>query len=264
MNGTVVVGVDGTTTSLDALDVAIDEALRRSSTLLIAHASETPSPRTGSAVVRDAAARARERSDALEIQTRCQAGPAGRYLTGLSESAVLLVVGSSELSGLAGLLAGSVSVYVAAHARCPVLVVPVDSALRQAPESPGTIVVGVDPCHSPQASIDFALEEATLRQVDVQVVIAASGLSDADRAHAAELACEWNHEWASARPARAAHAEQVDLPPEEALVAASEEAGLLVLGSRAQGDRLGSVGGAMLKHAFCPVAIVPALTGAAR
>lgn len=253
MNGTVVVGVDGTPADQDALDVATDEALRRSSTLLIAHASDVSSPGTGPAAVTNAAARARERSTALRIETCGEAEPAGPYLVRLSRSAALLVVGSSESSGLVGLLSGSVSAYVAAHARCPVLVVPADSALTQAPESPGTIVVGISPDHPAEASIDFAVEAATLRHVDVRVVIATSGLSDTQRSHATRLVDEWE----SARPAIAFHAEQVDLPPDEALISASEEAGLLVIGPCAHGGRLGRVGRTMLKHAFCPVAIVP-------
>jgi nucleotide-binding universal stress UspA family protein len=165
MNGTVVVGVDGTPADLDALDAATDEALRRSSTLLIAHASDVSSPGTEPAAVMNAAARARGRSKSLRIKTCSEAGPARPCLVRLSGSAALLVVGSSESSGLVGLLTGSVSAYVAAHARCPVLVVPADSALTQAPESPGTIVVGVSPDRAAEASIDFAVENATLRHV---------------------------------------------------------------------------------------------------
>lgn len=260
MNGTVVVGVDGTPAGLDALDVATDEAIRRSRTLLIAHASDVSSPDTGPAAVMEAAARAHDRSDVLRIQTCCEAEPAGPYLTRLSGSAALLVVGSSQFSGLIGLLAGSVSAYVAAHARCPVLVVPADSALTQAPESPGTIVVGVNPDHPAEAGLDFAIEEAALRQVDVRIVIATSGFSDAQRSRATQLVDEWE----SSRPAIALHAEQVDLPPDQALIAASEEAGLLVIGTCAHTDRLGHVGRAILRRAFCPVAMVRTPTGAAR
>jgi nucleotide-binding universal stress UspA family protein len=253
MNGTVVVGVDGTPAGLDALDAATDEALRRSSTLLIAYASDVSSPGTGPAVVMEAAARAHGRSRALRVETCSEAGPAGPYLVRLSGSAALLVVGSSESSALVGLLTGSVSAYVAAHARCPALIVPADSALIEAPENPGTVVVGVSPDHPAEASIDFAVENAGLRQVDVRIVIATSGLSDAQRSHATQLVDEWE----SSRPIIAFHAEQVDLPPDEALIAASEEAGLLVIGTSAHGGRLGHVGRTMLKHAFCPVAFVP-------
>jgi nucleotide-binding universal stress UspA family protein len=259
MKGTVVVGVDGTPAGLEALGAAADEAIMRSSTLLIAHASEASPPDTGPAAVTEAVARARDRSEVLRIRTCVEGEPAGAYLSRLSGSAELVVVGRSESSGLTGLLAGSVSTYVATHARCPVLVVPADTALTQAPENPGTIIVGVDPDHSAEASVGFAVEEAALRQVDVRIVIAASGLSDARHSRAAQVVDEWE----SSRPAIVLHAEQVGLPPDEALIAASEEAGLLVIGTRAHDGRLGHVGRAMLRYAFCPVAIVRTPDGAA-
>jgi hypothetical protein len=99
MNRIVVVGVDGAPTSLDAVDVAADEAVRRSCAFRIAHADDIPSssPDAPGIVVREATARARERSGGLEIQTCLGEGPAGPYLSRLSASAELLVVGSRGL-----------------------------------------------------------------------------------------------------------------------------------------------------------------------
>lgn len=49
-------------------------------------------------------------------------GPPARVLTDLSENARMLVVGSRGRGGFAGLLLGSVSSAVGAHAKCPVLI----------------------------------------------------------------------------------------------------------------------------------------------
>lgn len=255
----VVVGVDGTPVGLDALDVAIDEAVRRRCTLRIAHAQDAPPLSPSSAddprnVVEDALAQARKRAPGLATETCHAPEPAGPYLSRLSGSSVLVVVGSRGLSGLTGLLAGSVSRYVAAHARCPVLIVPADSDLRQAPESPGTIVVGMSPRHPRTAGVEFALEEAALRQVHVRILIATPGLSSAERSRVEQIVCECG----AAHPSVSLSADEVDLPPDEALISASEEAGLLVLGTRTRDGGLGSIGHKAIEHAFCPVVMIPA------
>jgi nucleotide-binding universal stress UspA family protein len=257
MNRAVVVGVDGTPAGLGALDVAVDEAVRRRCTLRIAHAQDVPSRPADDpwAVVVDAADRAHRRSPGLRTE-RCYAGePAGPYLSRLSASAGLVVVGSRGLTGLTGLLAGSVSAYVAAHARCPVLIVPVDSDVRQAPESPGTIVVGLDPRHLAAETVEFALGEAALRDVHVHVVLATPELTPAERSQVTKLLTECER----AHPAVPLSVEEVDLPVDEALVSASEEAGLLVLGARARDAGLGAVGRNAIDHSFCPVVMIPAL-----
>lgn len=58
------------------------------------------------------------------ISTRVVCGPAAGTLIEAGGGADLLVVGSRGLGGFTGLLLGSVSHQVAAHAPCPVVVVP--------------------------------------------------------------------------------------------------------------------------------------------
>jgi nucleotide-binding universal stress UspA family protein len=57
------------------------------------------------------------------VQPRVKEGNAAKLLIDLSEDADLLVVGSRGHGGFAGMLLGSVSQHVAAHARCTVAVV---------------------------------------------------------------------------------------------------------------------------------------------
>lgn len=57
------------------------------------------------------------------VQPQVKEGNAAKLLIDLSEDADLLVVGSSGYGGFAGMLLGSVSQQVTAHARCTVVVV---------------------------------------------------------------------------------------------------------------------------------------------
>src|ERR1700756_681730 len=85
------------------------------------------------------------------------------------------MAGSRGIGGLDGLLLGSVSLQVAAHARAPVSVVrgPWRSAAGQYPLP---VVVGADGSVGSQAALEFAVEEAALRDVPLVAVCA---LSDA-------------------------------------------------------------------------------------
>jgi nucleotide-binding universal stress UspA family protein len=57
------------------------------------------------------------------VQPQVKEGSAAKVLIDLSEEADLLVVGARGHGGFAGMLLGSVSQHVAAHAKCTVVVV---------------------------------------------------------------------------------------------------------------------------------------------
>jgi nucleotide-binding universal stress UspA family protein len=132
--GRIVVGVDGSPQSEDALRWAAAQASRAHAELRAVLAWELPlgygltvRPETdwaahGAALLDATVRRALEERDAAGVvQEVVEGSPAGELLRA-AEDADLLVVGSRGRGGFAGMLLGSVSRHVAAHATCPVVV----------------------------------------------------------------------------------------------------------------------------------------------
>lgn len=136
----IVVGVDGSEHSVDALRWAATEAQLRGDTLKVVASFATPIMSTGYEVAApdpsDLAAASntmlgaaidtiREEGllDGVDLVTEALEGHAGEQLIRLSEDADLLVVGARGHGGFLGLLMGSVTTYVVNHALCPVVVV---------------------------------------------------------------------------------------------------------------------------------------------
>lgn len=136
----IVVGVDGSDHSVDALRWAAKEARLRDTTLRVVATFSTPLMSTGYEVaVPDAAdlsaasntmlgaaidtVRMEGLLEGVDVVTEVLEGHAGEQLIQLSESAELVVVGARGHGGFIGLLMGSVTTYVVNHALCPVVVV---------------------------------------------------------------------------------------------------------------------------------------------
>src|SRR5690242_9984758 len=150
----IVVGIDGSESALDAARWAAAEAARRNRRLRIVHAYRWPLPEYGPVpfdvsmidavragadkVVREAAAAVIEIVPDSPPETAVVRGAPVSVLLEESARAELLVLGSRGLGGFAELLAGSVAVELAAHGRCPVVVV------RGETPGDGPVVVGVD------------------------------------------------------------------------------------------------------------------------
>jgi nucleotide-binding universal stress UspA family protein len=138
----IVVGIDGSLPSCDALRWAADEANLRGVTLEVVHAwtvppldlyaSSTVSPElcehAAQRVLDAAVVRVGRTPEDPPVEKRLVMGTASDVLVDASRDADLLVVGSHGRGGLAGLLLGSVSQQVLHHARCPVVVVPARAA----------------------------------------------------------------------------------------------------------------------------------------
>jgi nucleotide-binding universal stress UspA family protein len=134
----IVVGVDGSPESRDALLWAAEQARAVGGSLRVVYAWSPPSvvaldlpPMIDWGPFREQAkefpgAFAREvLGDApdIEVVPATVLGTAAQVLVDASEKADLLVVGSRGLGGLKGMLLGSVGHHCAAHARCPVVIV---------------------------------------------------------------------------------------------------------------------------------------------
>ena len=187
-------------------------------------------------------------------------GSAAQVLCEHSRTAAMVVVGCRGHSQLPGLLLGSVAWQVAGHARGRVVVV--RGEWRPANQVPGPVVVGADGSPVAQAAIAFAFEEAALRDVPLVAVCA---LTDATgrlgEGHQVEedfrhlMACE-----AKGHPKVTVVLRVLAGTPRAALLTASADAQMLVVGSRGRGGfdgmSLGSVAQAVLHHAPCPVGVV--------
>jgi nucleotide-binding universal stress UspA family protein len=139
--GRIVVGVDGSPPSQQALrwgahlaatfGVGLDAVIAWDATP--AHSwSSTPPDRTPDEETRQALDQfvqdAFGDQPPAGLRRLVHEGQASKVLLDASEDAIMLVVGSRGHGGFAGLLLGSVSANVAAHASCPVLVIHGDQA----------------------------------------------------------------------------------------------------------------------------------------
>jgi nucleotide-binding universal stress UspA family protein len=205
--------------------------------------------------------RAKELVGAGEVRPLLISGHPTAVLCERSHDADMVVVGSRGRGGIAGMLLGSVSWQVAAHAHCPVVVV--RGHWRPAGGyRPGPVVVGTDGSAASDAALGFGFEEAALRGVPLLAVCA---LADAPGCLGGDLKLQEDVEQTITRhekdhPEVAVLRQVAQGGARAALLAAAHDAQLLVVGSRGRGGikgmQLGSVSHAVLHHAPCPVAVV--------
>ncbi|MDM4718218.1 universal stress protein [Micromonospora sp. WMMA1363] len=283
MSGTeILVGYDGSPDAGRALDWALDEAGRSGRTVRLAYVFEWLTvahwigPGVAPGVWPDDGAR--QRVEELVRRAAADAARPGLTVTGVvydgppalvlqeqSARAGLVVLGTRGHGGFGGLLAGSTTVSVTAHAHCPVVVVRGNTAARGR-----HIAVGVDASEQSLLALGFAFEQAAARKVPLHVVRAwhlppgqrppagpdARAAARADRAELADPLARWERAFPN-----------VDVTVEVAegssgalMVAASRNAQLVVVGTRGRGGLagmlLGSVSQQLLHHAYCPVAVV--------
>jgi nucleotide-binding universal stress UspA family protein len=263
----VVVGVDGSSSSFAAVDVAVTEAAMRKLPLRIVHVcAGGPLDRQAPEMLRVALHRASAASDEVAVTSQALVGDPGAVLVRRSATADLVVVGRRGRGGFAGLLVGSVAEKLAAHAGCPVVVACGECG------SAGAVVVGVDGSDAGRAAVGFAFEEADLRRSPLLAIHAASGppvtgpggvLRDDlqhEEARVTGLVADAVDEWHERHPDVPVRHTVRWAPAAGSLIEASRGAQLVVVGVRGTsglvGARLGAVSHALLHHAGCPVAVV--------
>ncbi|MET9068235.1 universal stress protein [Streptosporangium sandarakinum] len=279
----VIVAVDGSPDAARAVRWAADDAFRRRLPLRLVHVVERGPydiPRfsapewpgtlvvSGRRVLEEAENQARARQPTLEVTTELIEGSRTRSLCEQAADAAQIVLGSRGLGGFTSALLGSVSTYVAGHVRCPVVVVrPGGEEHRR------EVVVGVDDSPQSDPALAYAFEQAKARGCPLRAVhawqlpvhaFAPDVTYDMDevRRYQDRMVREKLTAWREKLPEVQVIEDVSSAHPVDALVEASADADLVVVGSRGMGTIgsaiLGSVSRGVLHHARCPVAVVRA------
>ncbi|SFQ42546.1 Nucleotide-binding universal stress protein, UspA family [Amycolatopsis arida] len=279
-----VVGVDGSERALDAVRWAAREADRLHAPLLAVNASGYPDLYVGATVpppdglreqmqeqgwefLREAERVAAETAG-VRAELRLSVDSSVPFLIEASTSARMLVLGSSGRGGFVGLLVGSTTIALTAHAHCPVVSV-------RGEERPGApVVVGVDGSPLSDDAVGHAFAEAAARETelvavhtwsdaDTEVVFSAARMDldwepmeESERRVLAERLAGWRERYPEVSVRRVVERDR----PRDQLIEWSQRACLVVVGSRGRGGfrglLLGSTSQALVHHAECPVMVV--------
>ncbi|MFI1147778.1 universal stress protein [Streptomyces sp. NPDC020817] len=288
-----VVGVDGSDSSLTATDWAADEAVRLALPLRIVYASfweryegavpawspDRPSEQVlAENIVAVGAERVRRRTPGLQVTTDITAEDAASALLREGRTADAVVVGSRGRGELADLLLGSVALVVAARSSGPVIVVRGDQHALEARR--GRILLGIGPYDVDSPAVRFAFREAAARDAELDVVctwrrsphepvdhMVMPGDAPRDHEGLAKTLLDRAVETAAREhPQVRLRRTTLEGTARKVLTERSAAADLLIVGARRPGGpigmELGRVAHRALHHALCPVAVVPQHHGA--
>lgn len=280
----IVVGVDGSTSSEFAIHWAVAEASRRGLPIHLVHARGVDDFWVGSGIpvpeelvdvvdelLEEWVHRIQDLAPGLPVSTDPAVGRAGVTFVALSEWADTVVLGARGRGQLRGALLGSVSAQVAAHARCPVVVV---HGLGNGDPGRPRVVVGVDGSAVSEEAIGYAFAHASARGIGLTAAHAwwddyVDSRLNPDALHdarqilveqrelmVADAIARWRTKYPDVEVRfRLARAHPTDLLGQE-----SDTARLVVVGSRGRGGFsglvLGSVSQSLLHRSTCPVAVV--------
>lgn len=287
----VVVAVDGSPASENAVRWAANTAMKRNIPLRLAASYSMPQFLYAEGMVPpsevfDEMQREtlqtvdRAREIALEVAPDLRIGHAVAegspidMLLEMSRDCTMVVMGSRGLSGLSGMVLGSVSGAVVSHASCPVVVVREDNAVTEANKY-GPVVVGVDGSEVSRRATEVAFEEAAARGaellavhtwVDTQIQGPGAGYAVSEdhwkavQAEKEELLGTYLDGLSEKYPDVVVKKAITRDRPVRALADAAEGAQLLVTGSHGRGGfkgmLLGSTSRALLQQAPCPIMVV--------
>lgn len=285
--GTVVVGLDGSTSAGQALGWAIDQAVAEHRPLTLVYAVP-PSDAMwmdqagfdqrlgtrallehGHRLLDEAREEVARRAPALDVNLVLQAADPRDVLVHLSETAAYVVLGSRGRGPVRSLLLGSVGVTVVRHAHCPVVV--------HRPGNQGIVrhgvLVGVDASETSVPVLEHAFRVASLRRlpltvlhtyVDLRAVgpqayLMVEAVSDPEeeRLALAEAIAGMGEKYPDVHVV----SEVSRGWPADELVRRGERMNLLVVGAHRGGLAsevlFGSVAASVVEHASCPVTVVP-------
>ncbi|MBB5916744.1 nucleotide-binding universal stress UspA family protein [Nocardia transvalensis] len=283
----IVAGIDGSSESYHAAAwAAVDAALHGCSLRLVISASVPPGfgpgplltdaesewlRRNAQRTVDEARrlARAAVNGEALQITTEVIFDPIIPHLIARSRAARMLAVGSRGLGALRRGLLGSVGAAVTRHAWCPVAVVRAQSALDPV-SAQRPVLVGVDGTPNSEPALAAAFDEASLRKVGVVALHAWSDVSsslapvmtawDAARESEEAILSESLAGWSERFPDVDVRRILVQDKPARALLAESDNAQLVVVGSHGRGGfsgmLLGATSNALVASVDCPIVVV--------
>ena len=254
--GPVVVGVDGSPGSLAAVELAAEEALARVTPMVVVHTGDDP------VEAERLAADARCEHPGLSVSARAVRDDSAETLLAMSATACLLVVaGDARFAGR-----------VAGRARTPVVVHhPLDTAPPS--ELPRSVAVGVAAIAGSEPVLGFAFAEASLRGAPLLAVHVwsrpadtRSGRSAYDypraRDHAERMLAEAVDAWSEKYPdVQVCWTTKHNLDVAAALRAVAHSAQLLVVGRLSHAGAARPVPAEVIRHGFCPVAVVPQQIG---
>lgn len=286
----IIVGVDGSSASRDALRWAVEEAHLWDGSVEAVHAWSYPVMTYAPGIVspptfarEDLESEARNVLNATvdavigdaasgpTLERVVVEGSAAKQLMERSRHADMLVVGRRGHGGFTALLLGSVAEQCAVHADCPTVITrPTEQAETAAPGRPARIVVGVDGSEPARRALHWAADEAQRREAGLEVVHAwhppiqplGLVLPAVDRASAEATGRAVLDAATSAVGGRPFIVDLmlIEAPPARTLLEVSAGAALLVVGSRGRGGfaglLLGSVSSQVLHHARCPLVLV--------
>lgn len=269
----VVVGVDGSLISVRALDVAADEAARRGAELRVVYA--VPDSDESGPVLASAVTRLGTRHPELSVVTRGAVGGPVRTLVRESDGADLVVVGTRGMGGVTGLLLGSVSLRLAAHVHSPLLVVRGDHPC----DDGRAVLLGLEGDADEDAAV-YAFREAERRGTPLRVLhswthrhvapelpsLIPATSPGQDRLARQDRAEDAVPRFTMARlrerhPAVEVESRTVRTGPAHALLEATRDCAVVVVGAHRRtnrlGPQLGTVAHTLLHRSHCPVVVVP-------
>jgi nucleotide-binding universal stress UspA family protein len=284
----IVVGVDGSASSTEAVRWAAREAAMRKLPLAIVNVRSAlpvsaaamgwavaPIPQEvfdcqieyAQTVVGDAVDLVHAAEPRVRISSEVICGSAVQTLIDLSTAAVMVVVGCRGLDALERGIAGSISTGVIHHGHCPIAVIHSESAAG-APSNHAPVLVGIDGSPASELATAIAFDEASFRGVDLIALHAwsdedMSGFPGADRSAvigtARETLAERLAGWSERYPDVTVHPHIVLDHPTRHLLDQSRGAQLVVVGSHGRGGfagmLLGSVSAAIVHAAQVPVIV---------